>query len=281
MAVDYKVFDSYIEIFDPKIEFDIEKTLLCGQVFRYDKVGENYSIISTDKRAVLYRDGDIVKVVTPFPQYFVKYFDLETDYDKIYRELSQFDELKEYVKSGYGIRILRQDIYETIMSFIVSPRNHIPKIRSVLFNMAERFGSECSDSFGKFFAFPSSAQMAKASIEAFRECGAGYRDVHLYKSANVLVDSAIVGNLEALNYDEAKKQLLKLHGVGEKVADCILLFALAHFGSYPVDTWIYKSREDKSLSIEDVRKYYMNRYKNLAGYAQQVVFFGGRNLRMY
>ncbi len=279
--MNYKVFDDYILIHDEKNEFDIEKTLLCGQVFRYDKVNNNYSGISTDNRAMLFRDGDDVKIVTNYPKYFVNYFDLDTDYDNIYSTLSGFDELAPYIKNGYGIRILRQDIFETIISFIVSARNHIPKIRSVLSNISCKFGKKCSDEFGEYYAFPTKDSMASVSVEEFRECGAGYRDAYLFKSSHMLQSGELIEKLALCSYDQAQKHLLTLCGVGEKVADCVLLFALAHFSSYPVDTWIYKSREDKSLSVEEVRTYYMNRYKNLAGYAQQVIFYGGRNLKMY
>lgn len=280
--MDYKVNSNSIIINDQKGEFDIVKTLHCGQVFRYDTIADNHAIISKDMRAVLKRNGDTVTVYTKHHDYFIKYFDLEKDYDKIYTRLMQFPELTQYVSSGYGIRILSQDVFENIVSFIVTPRMNIPKIRQTINNICFLAGEKCSDEFGEFYAFPTSSKLSMLSKEDFTKCGAGYRDSYLQRSASVLNDGGeFVSNIVTLGYEDAKQKLLTLTGVGNKVADCILLFSLKHFNAYPVDTWIYKAHNDKSMTVDEVCKYYMDRYKNLSGYAQQVIFYGGRNLGLY
>ena len=152
------------EYFEPKA------TLECGQVFRYEKVGEqDYIIHSADKIARVFSKGDATIVDSDFPEYFSEYFDTETDYETICRRLSAFEELQECVKTGRGIRILKQNFDETVLSFIISANNNIPRIKGIIERLCENFGKDCGD----YKAFPTTDELKDVAVETYRNLGCG------------------------------------------------------------------------------------------------------------
>ena len=254
--------------FEPKATFE------CGQVFRYEKLGdEDYGIISRDKAARVYRKGDTTYIDTDYAEYFENYFDLSTDYAAITERLSAFDELKEKVEVGKGTRILRQDFDETVLSFIISANNNIPRIKGIIERLAENFGRD----MGEYRAFPTLQELADVSIETYRKLGCGFRDRYLSGTVKTMLTTDISERIKAADTPTARKLLCTLSGVGGKVADCILLFALKRTDSYPVDTWIFKSNKSDVLDTpEKVRRHYLDRYGSDAGYAQQYLFYDVR-----
>ena len=253
--------------------FDIKATLECGQVFRYFKNADgSYDVISLDKICHLETVGDKVILTSADEGYFANYFDLSTDYEKITNVLSAFPELSESVSVGKGIRILRQDFYETTISFIISANNNITRIRGIIERLCKKYGTKMNG----YFAFPTIEQLQKATVEELKEIGLGYRAPYLYETARTF----------ASIYDEATsstdaeivhKILLSQKGIGPKVADCIVLFGLHLTRSYPVDTWIFKASSTAELDTpKKVRDYYLDRYGDYAGIAQQYVFYNAR-----
>ncbi len=269
----YKIFDDCIEV--QNTNFDIRHILECGQVFRYKKQVFGYTVYSLGQKADIYCQKDITKIFCKDKKYFAKYFDLDTNYDKIKSELEVLGGLYEEIKYGHGIRILHQDPVEMIISFIISANNNIPRIKQIIERICESFGTKMDD----YYAFPTLAQLSKITEMDFRNMGCGYRSGYLVDTIKDL-QTLDIESLSKLSTQDAKKILLSLKGVGNKVADCILLFGFYKTDVFPTDTWIVKAYQDKygkdlSNPIE-ISKFFTNLYGAYAGYAQQYMFYAKR-----
>lgn len=253
-------------------DFNIEHILDCGQVFRYRKTGDCYTLFAKNHNCLLRKENDRVIIETDDVSFFVDYFDLERDYTAIKKELVRYDGMKRALDFGYGIRLLNQDPYEMIISFIVSANNNIPRIKKIIERMCEGLGERVGDGY----AFPTPRAIASAEKKFFTDIGAGYRDEYLFESSKMLLDM----DLEAIrraDTKEARKALLSLKGVGKKVADCILLFGFKKTDLFPMDVWskrIYLSlgyAEDNDIGRMSARL--VERYGELSGYAQQYLYY--------
>lgn len=255
-------------------DFNITHILECGQVFRFKKLSEEHYIsYSLDKKAEIITYNDRVEILTNDADYFINYFDLDTDYGKIKKDLSKFDLLKEPIKYGYGIRILKQNLFEMVISFIISANNNIKRIQGII----EKICAFCGKNMGDYYAFPTLEQLTKCTVQDFKNFGAGYRAEYLYKVCRQLQEV----NLEQIAKtpsNEARKMLCLLMGIGPKVADCILLFGLNRQDVFPVDTWIMKVYQDmfggNLTNREKIAKYLVDYFgSNISGYAQQYLFY--------
>lgn len=256
-------------------DFDIRQTLDCGQIFRYSEIGENeYEVFSKDKRCVVRQDG-VAVIKSDDSTYWRRFFDLDNDYGAIKQALMDKPLMKEAVGYGGGIRILNQDPYEMLISFIVSANNHIPRIKGILSRICEGLG-EKKDGYS---AFPTPEAMASKDADYYAALGAGYRAPYLSETARAVADGFDLEKPLYMSGEEANKYLCTLKGVGPKVADCILLFAYHKSDVFPVDTWIRKVYADmtgKEATNKEIRKYLISTYGNLSGYAQQYLFFNKR-----
>jgi len=259
------------------IDFCIEKTLECGQVFRFKKVDkEHYLVYTIDKKCEVFEKNGEYHFITNDPDYFKNYFDIETDYGKIYDSLMEFEELKNILPLSKGIRILKQELFETIIGFIISQNNFIGRIQKIIEKMCEKYG----ENKGDYFAFITPEEYRKISREEFRELGMGFRDVYLDFNRKNITDE-FLEKLKNIEMNEAEKMLKSLHGISHKVAACVMLFALSHTGYYPTDTWIFKANKTDELNTPyKVKLFFESRYGNLAGYAQQYLFYAKRNLKL-
>ncbi len=258
------------EYFSPK------DTLTCGQVFRYKLKNDGvFEVISKDKRCFLSSESNktILECDAADLDYFENYFDLNRDYEAIVRRLSGFPELSDCVEYGKGIRILRQDFEETVFSFIISANNNIKRIQNII----ERLSTACGKNMGDYYAFPTASELQFLSVRQLRDFGLGYRAEYIYDTSRVF--PAVKQSFRTLfDDDDVMKNLLKLKGVGPKVANCIMLFGLSLTSSYPVDTWIFKSnRTDELDTPQKVSRFYRIRYGEYAGFAQQYIFHYARN----
>lgn len=276
--MNYVIGKDYIEIFG-KEDFDIKEILECGQVFSYKFMGDCYIVYSADKKAKVTETslGYIIK--TNHPNYFENYFDLKTDYGKIKETLSKFPILKKPIDFGKGIRILKQNLFETLISFIVSANNNIKRIQMILERLREKLGSKVGD----FYAFPTREQLKSASVEFFKEIGAGYRADYLYKVVRQIEDNTL-NDWQKLDTKDLRNKLISLSGVGPKVADCVLLFGYGRQDVFPVDTWIeqmyvkfYCSNSQIVPNREKIRENLVKEFGNLSGYAQQYLFYSMRS----
>lgn len=249
--------------------FDAKSIALSGQCFRYYKTDSGYDFISSDKKCSLITDGEITLIKTKLPQYFYNYFDLGTEYWGIVKLLSADPTIREDVLIGKGIRILRQDLFETIISFIISANNNISRIKGIIERLCQKFGKKMDG----YYAFPTLTELKHAKAKDFLEIGAGYRSQYLESTIQQLLSSDILQTLPKMDYFDSVKTLMTLKGVGRKVADCICLFALFHTECYPVDTWIKKV---DGLCEKEARQRAAEKYGILAGYAQQYKYFAVR-----
>ena len=225
-------------------------------------------------------NGEIDKIVED-------YFDLNRNYEEIKMQLSEIDKyLKESVEYGKGIRILNQDLWETIMSFIISANNNIPRIKGIIERISEKYGDEIEWNEKKYYTFPTPEQLKDATVEDFRNLGTGFRDIRLYETTRMILDRKV--NLNQMsNYDTitAREELLTLSGVGPKVADCILLFStLKRFDVFPIDVWVrrvmnelyIKNNDENKVSKKEIMRIANQKFGNVQGLAQQYLFYWKR-----
>ena len=255
--------------------FDAKDTLECGQLFRYKLLRDGaYEVLSCDKRCLIKTDGGITTIKTNELDYFYRYFDLDTDYGALTLDLQKYDELKQPLNKSKGIHILKQDLFETVISFIISANNNIPRIQGIIERLCEGYGQRMDG----FYAFPALSSLKDVTASDFKSMGAGYRAEYLRHSVLALLDSDLLITLPKQDYDGAVRALLTLKGVGRKVADCIALFGLGLTECYPVDTWILQADGIDGDTADSVRKRGMERYGRLAGFAQQYRFYWKRGL---
>ena len=216
------------------------------------------------------------------------YFDLDTNYDEIKNRLSKIDEhLKKSTEYGKGIRILNQDLWETIISFIISANNNIPRIKGIIERISKKYGKKIVYKDIEYYSFPDMEALGNASIQDLRELGLGFRDKRVYETTKIFLDKKIT--LEELenekDTDVLRDKLMTLPGVGGKVADCIMLFGLKRFNVFPVDVWVrrvmnelYLKEEDETkVSKELLQRLAKEKYAELAGLAQQYLFYYRRS----
>ncbi len=270
--VKFAVEEKKLKIFD-KNSFNPEHILECGQIFSFEKKQDCYTVYSKDKSAKITEMEDGYEIDAESPEYFVDFFDLKTDYTKIKNKLNKFEILKEPIKFGQGIRILKQDLFETLISFIVSANNNIKRIQLILKRIRSAYGKD----MGSYYAFPTREELLRASEEEFKALGAGYRATYLYKVLRQ-VDEETLHEWQELPTAQLRQKLISLSGVGPKVADCILLFGYARGDVFPVDTWIEKMyfkfyKSERQITREKIRENLTKEFGLLSGYAQQYLFY--------
>ena len=273
--------------------FELKDIFDCGQCFRWNKESdESYTgvfkqnVINVKKQGqdVYFKgicSGDIKNVVT-------YYFDLERDYENIKKTLSKVDiNMKTSIEYGKGIRILNQDLWETIISFIISANNNIPRIKGIIEKLSKTYGNEIIWNNNKYYTFPSVNQLKDVTIEQYRKLGLGFRDIRLYETTQMILNKEI--DLEYLKEEKdtlkVREELLKLSGVGPKVADCILLFSeLKRFDVFPIDVWVrrvmndlyIKEENEEKVSKKKIENLAKEKFGNLSGIAQQDLFYWRR-----
>ncbi|MDR0751149.1 MAG: 8-oxoguanine DNA glycosylase [Christensenellaceae bacterium] len=271
----YEVYDSKIIVKD-LTHFVPKHILECGQMFRYVKNSNNYKVFSKNYSCILIIDKFSVIINTSDVEYFVEYFDLDRDYSVITDRLSSYQILKDATTFGRGIRILRQNPVETIFSFIISANNNISRIRQIIENLCVKFGTKMGD----YYAFPTIESLVKnATLDSLKDTGIGYRASYLIKTAHLLNEGFNL-DISHMSTGDARQHLMQLPGVGPKVADCILLFGYARYDVFPTDTWISKAYnelyDNEKLSRTHIAKKFVDEFGDIAGFAQQYLFYSYR-----
>lgn len=259
-------------------DFSAKQTLECGQVFRFKETTYGYDVYSKHHKASVYCQKHQTVIECSDVDYFINYFDLHTDYGIIKEQLKSDKLLSVAISYGEGIRILKQDPLETILSFIISANNNIPRIKQIIESICENFGTKINN---EYYAFPTLEQLKEIPLEFFSKIKAGYRDKYLYKTIQMISNGFDLEVVNTLSGEEGGKYLEKLSGVGPKVADCILLFGFYVTDIFPTDTWIRKVYYDylnqpvpeKHVDAKIVRSYFVNKFGSLSGYAQQYLFY--------
>lgn len=271
-------------------DFDAKHIFECGQCFRW-KIQEDGSYTGVAKGKILNVKCEDEKVIfnntnlDDFNNIWYDYFDLGTDYSDIKKTLKNMDEyLNKASDFGWGIRILRQEGWEMLISFIISSNNRIPMIQRAIENLSEKFGKYIGEYNGqKYYAFPTPEELNKATQEEIRACSTGFRDKYIKSTAESIVANKYnVGGYCKLDTEECRKELLKFNGVGPKVCDCIALFGMQKYDTFPVDVWVKRVMQEfyleEDLSLPKIRTFAMDKFGDIAGYAQQYLFYYAREL---
>lgn len=262
-------------------DFDIGQILECGQTFRYRRQADGYRVFAGDKTCTVTqsREEAIVACEECDADFWKNYFDLQTDYGVVKRSLRPLPYMEEAIACGKGIRILRQDHWETLICFILSANNRLPRIMGIVDRLCARLGEDC----GGYHAFPTPERMARENAAFYRELGAGYRAEYLEKTARAVADGFDLKKLEEADNASARGALRTLAGVGPKVADCILLYGYHRTEAIPVDTWIKKAYAqicaDGCRNTEAMRRRLEEIYGSFGGFAQQYLFYYQRQKR--
>ena len=273
--------------------FELEHIFECGQCFRWNKQedGSYTGVFKGNVLNVRKVDNEITfrgMVNGKIENVVEYYFDLDRNYEEIKNELSKIDQyLENSINYGYGIRILNQDLWETIISFIISANNNIPRIKGIIERISQKYGKEIEWEGKKYYAFPSAEEMKDATIEDFRKLGLGFRDKRIYETIHLVLDKKV--NLDEMYEKETKEvreELLTLSGVGPKVADCILLFStLKRFDVFPIDVWVrrvmnelyIKNEDENKVSKKEIMNIADEKFGSLEGLAQQYLFYWKRD----
>ena len=265
-------FDSQIVISDVR-DLDLEQTLDCGQSFRWEKQDDgSFSGVAFDKYVNISLDGTdmiIKNAVENDRELWFDYFDLALDYGKIREDISEIHPvLKEAAKYAPGIRILRQEPYEALCTFIISQNNNIKRIKGIVGRLCESFGDEIEDGV---YGFPTAERLAELTPDDLAPLRAGFRNRYIIDSAKKVASGEVDLELcKTADYETSRAELMKITGVGVKVADCTLLFGMHRVEAFPIDVWMKRAMEKlfPGMTAADFGEY--------AGIAQQYIFHYSR-----
>ena len=272
----YRQAGDYIELLTED-DFDLERIFECGQCFRWN-ADENgiYTGVAMGKAARIYREGDRIYIsgtTEDFENIWRGYFDLDRSYAEIRKSLCVDDYMSEASAFGAGIRILRQDKWEALCSFIISQCNNIPRIKKIVETLCSLYGDR-TELFGKeYYTFPSAEKIASLTAEDLAPLRAGYRAPYIINAAKMIAYGEL--DLEAVAMSEpsvALKTLKSLNGVGDKVANCVVLFGLQMLNAFPIDVWM-----KKALEAHYGKGFDPSVFSPYAGIAQQYMFYFARS----
>lgn len=277
-------------ILDGVSDFNPKHIFECGQCFRWKKQEDNsYTGVAMGRVINVSKIEDKIYIkntnLDDFNKIWYDYFDLERDYTKIKHELKNMDEhLNRACEFGEGIRILKQDGWEMLISFIISSNNRIPMIQKAIENLSRNYGEYIGEYEGnKYYAFPTPEQLNKASQDDIRSCQTGFRDKYIKGTVQSVVENnKNIYEYRTLSTDDCIKALKEFNGVGPKVADCIALFGMNKYDTFPVDVWVKRVMQEfyvnEDMSLPKMRTYGIDKFGNLAGFAQQYLFYYAREL---
>lgn len=265
----------------PVSDFNLEHTLECGQAFRWAKTGGFYYGIIGERLLRIKYDGRRLICESDSPlnkEDVLEYFGLNEDLSCILREIDVDKRIHKAVLKFHGLRILNQGHWECLASFILSSYNNIPRIKKMIGKLSENFGKRLTLGHLEGYSFPAAAKIAKVKVSDLRRLGLGFRAGYLKDAACKIASGRLdLNGLEDLNYEEAKKRLISLKGVGEKVADCALLFSFKKYEAFPVDVWIKRGIEDlyfkgRTVPQKKIAEFARGHFGRYAGYAQEYLY---------
>ncbi len=274
-------------------DFDLEQTMECGQCFHFVKLGaKEYGISAFGRLLHAKQEKDAFVLYNTskeeFEDIWRAYFDLDTDYATIKAWLLKEDEtLKEAIETMWGVRLLKQDFFETLISFIISQNKQIPHIKQIVATISKEYGQYLGKiGEEEFYAFPTVEQLSVVSEEQLRACKTGFRAPYI-KNAVEMMKSGMPTETELRNCDieMCKGALMKIKGVGTKVANCVMLFGLQRYEAFPVDVWIKRIMEclyfqGADTPKDEIERFGVGRFGKFGGFAQQYLFYYGKTLNI-
>ena len=272
-----------IENFDPKDIFE------CGQAFRwYREEDDSYTTVAYGKVLNVKKEGrDVVLYPTnreDFDNIWFHYFDLKRDYSPIKKSLSVDPILEEAIGFGPGIRILNQEPFEILISFIISANNQIPRIKKSIEAIALNYGEKIDTELNtrEYWAFPQAKTIENAVLEEFNSLTkVGFRGQRVIATSSIIANGELeLQPIFSMTRDEGKIELMKLPGVGPKVSDCVLLFGFDKDEAFPVDVWVKRVMEyfylKEDTNVKHIGEHGARIFGKLAGFAQQYLFYYAR-----
>lgn len=271
-------------ILDGALNFNLDRILGYGEGNRWNKEddgsytgvvkGKILNVAQDDKK-VYFNNTDL----KDFQNIWFEYFDLGRDYDEINNKLKSMDNyISRAVDYLRGMRILNQDEWEMMITFIISANNSMTMLQKVVENLSEKFGDYLGEYKGrKYYAFPTPKQLSLASLEDIRSCKTGYRDKYIKSAADNIVNNDIdIYKFKELNTEKCIEELKKFDGVGTKVADCIALFGMKKYDTFPMDVWMKRIMKEfyikEDMSVEKIRKCSIDKFGELSAFVQQYLF---------
>ena len=266
-------------------DFTLSQILECGQCFHFDKLDEEvYEVVAFGRAVKMEQTDKVLRIygssMEDYEGIWKLYLDMDNDYGLIKQSVIKADgALKTAVEEKSGIHILNQDFFETLISFIVSQNKSIPQIKQCVKNISHRFGDEVIGYNGEaFYVFPDVQRLHDATEEELRECKVGFRAPYIKNATEAVYSGAVTKEkLDELDIAQARELLMTIKGVGEKVANCVLLFGLGRREAFPVDVWMKRIMEQmyfdgKDTKKQDIEAFAVNKFGDLGGYAQQYLF---------
>ena len=265
-------------------DFSLKYTLESGQSFRWNRIDNAYYGVVEGRILKIAQAGTTLCVesstdedTTCFGSYLRHYLDIGRDVPKILAEVNNDAYMDRAIEKLWGMRILNQELWETVASFILSQNNNVPRIRGIIRRLSERFGERLTLAGYVDYSFPSPDALAAATAEELLACGTGYRANYLRDTAEAVVSGELpLTAMKQMSYFEAKQELMRRNGIGEKVADCICLFSLGHLAALPIDVWIKRIFETLYLrrraTYREIREFAHSYFGDSVGYAQQYLF---------
>jgi N-glycosylase/DNA lyase len=283
------------------VPFDLGFTLCCGQAFRWDKQGEWWCGVVGEHAFKIRQVGSVLEFENIDARFVKNYFGLDDDLLKIFAQIGKDTHIMQAIDAFKGLRILRQDPWECLISYICATYKNIQAIKQMLSNLSKKFGDKICFDGCDFYTFPTPERLAKATTQELAKCNLGYRIKYVSETAKMICQSGFeLDDLRKLSYEKAKRELLNFPGVGLKVADCVLLFSLGKMDAFPVDVWIKrvilkyygsyfpnefisKISGKKSLTnpeYEKVNLFGRRYFGKYAGYAQEYLYHYERTQKL-
>ncbi|KOR25002.1 DNA-3-methyladenine glycosylase [Clostridium sp. L74] len=275
--------------------FELPHIFECGQCFRWYKEKENsYTGVAYGKVIEVEKvNNDVIlynATEEDFKNIWAEYFDLYRDYGEIKNILSKDDILAKSVEFGHGIRLLKQDPFEIIVSFIISANNRIPMIKRAIKNISEKWGNSVEYKGNIYYSFPTVNQLKDATEEELKACGVGFRAKYIKDTVNKIYKNSIKDDSYEKEYDISwikmqpddlcHKMLQNYNGIGAKVADCAMLFSMGKYSAFPVDVWVKRAMQyfylAPDVSLKKIRDFGREKFGELSGFAQQYLFYYAR-----
>jgi len=267
-------------------QFSLDRTLGCGQVFRWDRTDDGWWYGVVDRRVIRIRQEGMQIIFHGAPGSFIKkYFSLDVDILPILASIDQDPFIHTAIIKSDGLRLIRQPKWECLISYICSTNSNIPTIRRRIASIAERFGKTIEFEDKTYFAFPEPSSISCRGFEDLTECRLGYRQPYVFDtSCSVTDEKCWEETIDRLPFEDARKELMKMKGVGPKAADCILLFAFQKYESFPVDVWIRRIMREHYLpdlpenaplttrEYDTIRSFARNHFGNYCGFAQEYLY---------
>lgn len=261
--------------------FSLDQIFHCGQTFRFSEEDPGYLGVAFDRVILVYETADSIVIENTteedFCHIWAHYFDLSRDYQSFAGHFSQDEVMTKAIAYGGGIRILNQDIWECLITFILSQQNNIPRITKIVSSLCENFGNPLAFQGKTYYSFPTAQKLASLSLQELEVLKCGFRAKYLLCAAQMVhtgeIDLEAVKNMDTPN---ARLELLRIKGVGPKVADCILLFGAGKMDAFPVDVWINRVIG----TLYDREHFCPTLFGEYCGIAQQYLFYYGRELKI-